>query len=67
MFALAIDRDAHRALDLARSNVTRQREPLDLLVLSQAARASGDPAALREARRLTNEMGLVDQRIKAIQ
>src|SRR5439155_25646689 len=28
MFALAIDRDAHRALDLARSNVTRQREPL---------------------------------------
>ena len=67
MFALAIDRDAHRALDLARSNVTRQREPLDLLVLSQAARASGDPAALREARRLTTEMGLVDQRIKAIQ
>jgi hypothetical protein len=67
MFALAIDRDAHRALDLARSNVTRQREPLDLLVLSQVARASGDPAALREARRLTTEMGLVDQRIKAIQ
>ena len=67
MFALAIDRDAHRALDLARGNVARQREPLDLLVLSQAARASGDPTALREAKRLTTEMGLVDQRIKAIQ
>ena len=67
MFALAIDRDAHRALDLARGDVSRQREPLDLLVLSQAARAGGDPAALREAKRLTTEMGLVDQRIKALQ
>ena len=66
MFALAIDRDARRAFDLARGNAARQREPLDLLVLTQAARASGDPAALQEARQLTIEMGLVDQRIRAL-
>jgi hypothetical protein len=66
MFALAIDGDAARALELARGNVTQQREALDLLVLAQAARASGKPAALDEARRLTGEIGLVDQRIKAI-
>ena len=67
MFALTIDRDARLSLDLARGNVARQREPLDLLVLTQAARASGDPAALQEAKKLTGEMGLVDQRIRALQ
>ncbi len=66
MFALAVERDAQRALELARGNVAQQREPLDLLVLAQAARASGQPAALHEAKRLTSEMGLVDQRINAI-
>jgi uncharacterized protein (TIGR02996 family) len=66
MFALAVDGDAARALELARGNVTQQREALDLLVLAQAARATGKPAALDEARRLTGEIGLVDQRIKAI-
>ena len=66
MFALAVDGDAARALELARGNVTQQREALDLLVLAQAARSTGKPAALDEARRLTGEIGLVDQRIKAI-
>jgi thioredoxin-like negative regulator of GroEL len=66
MFALTVDRDIPRALELARGNVVRQREPLDLLVLAQAARTSGLPAALEEARRLTREIGLVDQRINAI-
>ncbi|MGK2897948.1 MAG: tetratricopeptide repeat protein [Burkholderiaceae bacterium] len=66
MFALAVDRDAARALELARGNVAQQREPLDLLVLAQAARATGQAAALQEAKRLTVEIGLVDQRIKAI-
>jgi hypothetical protein len=61
-----VDRDVPRALDLARGNVAHQREPLDLLVLAQAARASGQPAALEAARRLTREIGLVDQRINAI-
>ena len=64
MFALAVDRDAKRAWELARSNVVHQREPLDLLVLAQAARARRDPVAVREVRRVTNEMGLHDQRIE---
>jgi predicted Zn-dependent protease len=51
MFALAIDRDAERALALARGDVARQREPLDLLVFAEAARASGRRDAIDEARR----------------
>jgi hypothetical protein len=66
MFALAVDGDAARALELARGNVAQQREPLDLLVLAQAARASGQSVALQEAKRLAGEMGLVDQRINAL-
>ena len=66
MFALAVDGDAASALELARGNVAKQREPLDLLVLAQAARASGQAAAVEQAKRLTGEIGLVDQRIKAI-
>jgi predicted Zn-dependent protease len=63
MFALRIDRDARRALALARTNVMRQREPLDLLLLADAARAAGDAAALRETARLQKEMGLHDTRL----
>ncbi|MEO6364088.1 MAG: hypothetical protein ABIO71_12720 [Caldimonas sp.] len=66
MFALLVDRDAERALSLARGNVTRQREPLDLLVLAQAARASGEPAAIAEAKRLKASQGLHDRRIDAL-
>ena len=66
MFALAVDRDAKRAWDLARGNVAQQREPLDLLVLAQAARAQGDPAAVQEVRRVTSEMGLRDRRIEGL-
>ena len=66
MFALWVDKQAPRALTLARSNVTQQREPLDLLVLAQAARAAGEPAVLRETGKLLNEMGLRDQRIAAL-
>lgn len=66
MFALAVDGDAASALELARGNVAQQREPLDLLVFAQAARATGKPAAIDAAKRLASEIGLVDQRIKAI-
>jgi tetratricopeptide (TPR) repeat protein len=66
MFALAVDHDAERALALARGNVGQQREPLDLLVLAQAARASGRADAIAEAKRLTAEVGLVDRRIEAL-
>ncbi|MEP6875138.1 MAG: hypothetical protein ABI887_12305 [Burkholderiales bacterium] len=66
MFALAVDRDAKRALQLARGNVAQQREPLDVLVLAQAARATGEPAALLEARRVAGEIGLRDQRVEEL-
>ena len=66
MFALQVEGQAALALELARGNVAFQREPLDLLVLAQAARASADPAALAEVRKLTQAMGLRDQRIEAL-
>ncbi|HEX7384667.1 MAG TPA: hypothetical protein VF291_10150, partial [Burkholderiaceae bacterium] len=66
MFALAVDRDPARALALARDNVAQQREPIDLLVLAQAARAAGDAAATREAARLGKDMGLHDRRLDAL-
>ena len=63
MFALAVEGDAAAALALARGNAEHQREPLDLLVLARAARASGRPQALDETRRLAAQIGLVDQRL----
>jgi len=66
MFALAIDRDAERALALARGDVARQREPLDVLVFAEAARASGRRDAIDEARRLKSTLGLHDRRIDAL-
>jgi hypothetical protein len=66
MFALWVDRQPERALELARGNVVRQREPIDLLVLAQAARASGREEALQEAKRLMTQMGLRDQRTQAL-
>lgn len=66
MFALQVDGQPARALELARGNVAQQREPLDLLVFAQAARASADPAALAEVRKLAQQMGLRDQRVEAL-
>ncbi|HEY2925660.1 hypothetical protein [Piscinibacter sp.] len=66
MFALWIDGQPRRALDLARTNVRQQREPIDLLVLARAARAAGDAGALHEALQLTKEIGLHDQRLEAL-
>jgi len=66
MFALWVDHQPKRALELARANVRQQREPIDLLVLARAARAAGDAGALREALQLTQEIGLHDQRLDAL-
>jgi tetratricopeptide (TPR) repeat protein len=66
MFALAVERAPERALALARGDVARQREPLDLLVFAEAARASGQADAIEEARRLKAEIGLHDRRIDAL-
>jgi hypothetical protein len=66
LFALFVERAPERALELARGNVARQREPLDLLVLAQAARASSRPEAVDEARRLKALLGLHDRRLDAL-
>lgn len=66
MFALWVDNQPVLALERARGNVAQQREPLDLLVLAQAARASGRAEALAEARHLMNTLGLRDQRVLAL-
>ena len=66
MFALFVEGRPEQALELARGNVAQQREPLDLLLLAQAARASGQTAALQEAQRLTKEIGLRDARVQAL-
>lgn len=66
MFALSVERDPASALQLARGDVEQQREALDLLVLAQAARASGEPNAVAEARQLRDKLGLHDRRIDAL-
>jgi tetratricopeptide (TPR) repeat protein len=66
MFALVVERAPERALALARGDVARQREPLDLLVFAEAARASGQREAIEEARQLKAAIGLHDRRIDAL-
>jgi tetratricopeptide (TPR) repeat protein len=65
LFELAVQRDARAALAAARDNTTRQREPLDLLLLARAARTAGDAGALAQTRTLLAEVGLHDRRIEA--
>lgn len=57
-FALALDGDAQRALQLAKDNWNVQREPADLRVLAEAAAATGDAAARRTVRQWIDETGL---------
>lgn len=66
MFALWVDARPGAALALARENVRKQREPLDLLVLAHAARASGDAKAIRETDQIRKDMGLHDERLDAL-
>ena len=66
MFALWVDKEPRRALELARVNAGQQREPVDLLVFAQAAAASGDAAARREVAALVASMGLHDKRLAAL-
>ena len=66
MFALQVDHDPARALALARENVRQQREPIDLLVLAQAARAANQAEAVQETARLRREMDLHDRRLDAL-
>jgi hypothetical protein len=64
MFALWVDASPERAWRLARINVKHQREPLDLLVMAEAARATGDARAIKEADALRQEIDLHDRRLE---
>jgi tetratricopeptide (TPR) repeat protein len=66
LFALDLRQDAPRALALARINVQRQREPIDLLLFARAAVAAHDDSARREVKTLLQQTGLRDARIDAI-
>ncbi|MDZ5461253.1 hypothetical protein SM757_32235, partial [Azohydromonas lata] len=66
LFELDVRRAPHAALAAARDNVTRQREPLDLLLLARAARATGDTAAMAQTHALLAQVGLRDRRIEKV-
>lgn len=65
MFALDVQNDPKRALELARVNVRLQREPIDLLVFARAASAANDSAARGEVKALMQQIGLKDARVDA--
>ncbi|MDM0075411.1 hypothetical protein QTH90_13505 [Variovorax sp. J2P1-59] len=66
LFALDVEGDTRRALELARANVRLQREPIDLLLLARAAAAADDDEARSELRALMQRTGLRDARIDAV-
>ncbi len=65
MFALDVQKNPKRALELARLNVKLQREPIDLLVFARAATAANDAAARGEVKALMQQIGLKDARVDA--
>ena len=66
MFALDVQNDPRRALELARLNVRQQREPIDMLVFARAAAAAKDDAARGEVKALMQQIGLKDARVDAM-
>ena len=65
LFALDVQDDPRRALALARTNLSLQREPVDFLVMARAAVAAHDAAARGEATALMQQIGLRDARVDA--
>lgn len=66
MLALHLEQRSAEALWLARENWRQQREPLDALLLLQAALAADDPAAAAPVRRWMRDNGVQDQRLSAL-
>jgi len=62
-YALALEGDAARAVGLARANFAVQKEPSDLRVLVEAARAADDARALATAQEWLASTGLRDARL----
>jgi tetratricopeptide (TPR) repeat protein len=66
LFALEVDGDADRALQLAEQNFATQRETIDARLLVRAARAKGDREALDLVTRWMRETGFEDKAIAEI-
>jgi hypothetical protein len=66
LFALDVRDDPRAALELARLDLTLQREPIDYLLMARAAVATHDEQAQRELRMLMRETGFHDARIDAL-
>lgn len=64
-FLLAVEGDAAGALALARDNWNVQREPADLRILVDSAKAAGDAAALRTAAEWVAKTQLEDKAVTA--
>lgn len=65
-YALVFERDAARAVKAARENWKVQREPADLRILAESARAAGDGGALRIVSDWMAASRLEDVRIQAL-
>ena len=65
-YALEIERDAAAAVKLARANWNVQREPADLRILAESARAAGDASALRIVSDWMSATRLEDVRVQSL-
>lgn len=65
-FALAVQGQARRALELARANYALQREPADARVLLEAALAARDRAAAEPVQRWLAETGVESVALRAL-
>jgi hypothetical protein len=66
LFELVVRGKPAVALAYARDNLAAQKEPVDLLLLAQAAQKAGDAAGLRELRAQVQSQGLKDARIQQV-
>ncbi|HEY0802604.1 MAG TPA: hypothetical protein VGD54_17340, partial [Steroidobacteraceae bacterium] len=62
-FLLEVEDQPHLSLAVALENWTVQREPDDVLVLVNAAKAAGSPAAAAPALNFARTQGLSDVRV----
>ena len=65
-YALVIERNPAAALKLAHANWNAQREPADLRLLAESARAAGNAAALRVVADWVEATKLEDVRLRAL-
>jgi hypothetical protein len=66
MYHLRLTSDSASALSLAQDNWKAQREPIDALVLLQAAQATHQPNAAMPVRNWIHETGIEDQRLSLV-